>query len=650
MAKKLTTSKGNQSVARATTTAKSTPTTTAKTVSTGAAKSTPTKTVASSGASKSTPVKTVASSGASKSTVNNYTPTTKSYTGGGNTKSTINNVANLGTKDTLYGGQQKSTVNNVDDTLNQIKAEAQRQAEANKTYVQNLLNQLQNSRPVQNAVDFLRGSGNPNLSPEQRTNEMLDTVKNRTIDTGFYGAGAGTGVNPAYNLVRASMNTSNGSTPNAMQGDRRYQAPTTETPSLDEVLAGYTNRQSVNPAMQTILGDLGYNAGSGNTRAPYSNEFLEMEQMSPLRKAANDSITKSMVETIDNPNPNAPYMEVPNFAMGYPVATGLNADGTPEYTSIVKKDRLANDLLTNLENLASGNNLTGDPSKDVARPYSNPNYPFDTSLSGGDSNFASRMKGDGDISAYINGGDGGDGGNGGYGRRGRNGSNGTNGTGLTGLEGDGYLDISALYDLLEQRLGEYDANFNEMMQALLDSYNMNFGSLEDAYLEALNRLGLNYSDTEALLNGNLDTSRQALEDDRTRALQEAYISRMMQEKSLADQLDAYGLSGGATESVMADLRNNYANNRASVEDKVQQSLRDLLQAYMQNLSDARANYNNQLLDAEQSRLSAAQNLANNFQSAQNDVINQRSNARAGAYEDLYNTLANLTMKGINYVS
>jgi uncharacterized protein YgfB (UPF0149 family) len=125
---------------------------------------------------------------------------------------------------------------------------------------------------------------------------------------------------------------------------------------------------------------------------------------------------------------------------------------------------------------------------------------------------------------------------------------------------------------------------------------------------------------------------------------------MMQEKNLADQLDAYGLSGGATESVMADLRNNYANNRASVEDKVQQSLRELLQTYMQNLSDARGRYNEQLLSAEQSRLNAAQNLANQFQDAQNSVINQRSNARAGAYEDLYNTLANLTMKGINYVS
>jgi len=122
-------------------------------------------------------------------------------------------------------------------------------------------------------------------------------------------------------------------------------------------------------------------------------------------------------------------------------------------------------------------------------------------------------------------------------------------------------------------------------------------------------------------------------------LQEAYISRMMQEKNLADQLDAYGLTGGASESVMANMRNNYANNRNEVEQNTQNNLRELLLKYLENMTNARQGYNESLLKAQNNRLSDL-----------NDAANYRSQARAGAYEDLYNTLANLTMKGINYGS
>ena len=243
------------------------------------------------------------------------------------------------------------------------------------------------------------------------------------------------------------------------------------------------------------------------------------------------------------------------------------------------------------------------------RPYSTPNSDYDASsgllnalLGGGGS--------DASASASASGGG--------------SGSRTTNIYG--GAGGDGYMDISALYDLLNQRLGEYDANY----QSLLDSLNTN-------YADMLNALGLNYADTEALLNGQLTNSRNELEDARRRQLQEAYISRMMQEKGLADMLDAYGLTGGASESVMADMRNNYANNRNAVEERVQNSLRDLLMNYLTNVTNARQRYNDSLLNAQNSRVSAL-----------NDAANYRSQARANAYEDLYNTLANLTMKGINY--
>lgn len=201
----------------------------------------------------------------------------------------------------------------------------------------------------------------------------------------------------------------------------------------------------------------------------------------------------------------------------------------------------------------------------------------------------------------------------------------SSGTSLGGYDAGG-IDVSALYDLLNQRLGEYEGNYTSLLDLLANNYG-----------DLLNALGLNYSDTEALLNGQFTNSKNELEEARRRALQEAYISRMMEEKNLADQLDAYGLTGGASESVLANMRNNYANNRYQVEENLQNNLRDLLQKYLENLAGARDRYNNSLLTAQNNRFNA---LA--------DAAETRATSRDRAYEDLYNTLANLTMKGINY--
>jgi hypothetical protein len=183
------------------------------------------------------------------------------------------------------------------------------------------------------------------------------------------------------------------------------------------------------------------------------------------------------------------------------------------------------------------------------------------------------------------------------------------------------------------------------MQNLLNAYNANYGSLNDSYLAALNALGLNYQDTEDLLNNRLASSQQALEDARRRAMQEAYIARMMDQKNIEDYLGAAGFSGGATESVLSSLLNNYRSNRNKIEENTQASLRDLLQTYLDNMSNARQRYNEGLLSAENNRMSAAQNLANGLYESQANAASNYSNQRANVYSNLYDTLAKLALKG-----
>jgi hypothetical protein len=216
----------------------------------------------------------------------------------------------------------------------------------------------------------------------------------------------------------------------------------------------------------------------------------------------------------------------------------------------------------------------------------------------------------------------------------------------TGSGSTGLFDTDSLYALLNSRLQEYENNYNTLMQNLLNQYNSNSASIESEYANALKALGANLSDTENLLRSQYDTSQNTLEEQRRRALQEAYIQRMMEQKSLSDTLADYGLSGGATESVLANLLNNYRGNRNSIENNATVALRDLLEKYNSNVASARERYNTSLQQTQNNRLNAMRGLADSLAAAQANAENARTQARAGAYDDLYNTLANLYLRSM----
>ena len=594
--------------------------------------STPTKNTSSSrssiGKAVSNAVKTATSAATSA-----VKPTT-SPSIGSSVSNAIKTATNSVTSNIPAGAGSSSTSSSVNKAVaptpvkyvDTVKQEADRQKAANESYVNNLLTQLKKQGGVSG---MLNANTNANMSPSQRTNSMLNVLSNLIPGTALATGISPTPTNNARTLLQTLANDTSKEDRQASTNinDMFSYQPTTTSQSAADIFAnGYTMNDAQRREAQARLGLLGDTRPTNTADAMAGDPRFQAPQRgnTSLQDAVAQAARNALVESVDNPNYNAPYIEVPSALAGRPAY-----DSLVNPLAVVSKDSLDN---------STPNAMVGDP-RFIA--------PADaTALGESVSNAITNATGSAPnslINALSNLGDGGSSSSSSTRSYSRSGS------GSGSALGDGSIDISTLYDLLNQRLGEYDANFDEMMAALMDNYNMNFQSLEDAYAAALNRLGANYSDTEALLNSSLANSQRSLEDDRTRALQEAYIARMMQEKNLADQLDAYGLSGGATESVLADMRNNYNNNRNSIETKVQESLRELLQQYLSNLSDARGRYNDSLLSAETNLLNARQNLANQMSQAQNNAINTRSQQRAGAYEDLYNTLANLTMKGINYV-
>ena len=176
-------------------------------------------------------------------------------------------------------------------------------------------------------------------------------------------------------------------------------------------------------------------------------------------------------------------------------------------------------------------------------------------------------------------------------------------------------------------------------QAAQNAYNSNMSALQDAYQKRLSGLSSNLESTKSQLTNSYNNSSKSLNDNAAKALQEAYISRMMSEKNLPMQLSAQGINGGASESAVASLLNNYGNSRNNIETAKNNSLSQLEQAYNSNMANALQSYNDAVSSA------ADTNMAYRMQ-LENDLANNT----VSSYANLYNALANMDGNYVNAMS
>lgn len=87
---------------------------------------------------------------------------------------------------------------------------------------------------------------------------------------------------------------------------------------------------------------------------------------------------------------------------------------------------------------------------------------------------------------------------------------------------------------------------------------------------------------------NLDYSTGQVNNAADKALQEAYINKMMTLKNLPQTLSAQGLTGGVAESTTAGLYNNYGNSRNAIETERLDQIGALQQAYNNNMAQLEA--------------------------------------------------------------
>lgn len=93
-----------------------------------------------------------------------------------------------------------------------------------------------------------------------------------------------------------------------------------------------------------------------------------------------------------------------------------------------------------------------------------------------------------------------------------------------------------------------------------------------------------YQKAAAQQKANYDFSVGQVNDATGKALQKAYINRMLQDKNLQQSLSAQGLNGGASETTIAGMYNNYNNARNDLETERQRQTANLLNTYQNNIA------------------------------------------------------------------
>jgi hypothetical protein len=185
--------------------------------------------------------------------------------------------------------------------------------------------------------------------------------------------------------------------------------------------------------------------------------------------------------------------------------------------------------------------------------------------------------------------------------------------------------------LAAYKQNDYSDYLRQMREAAQNAYDRGMGALNSAYDQQMNSLSSNLNETKNQLSDQYNRSRQNISDDASESLRQAYINKMLSQRNLGQQMSAQGLTGGATETTMANMLNNYGNARNNINTTQNRNLSSLEGNYNDNLSQAMQAYNSAVATANlqkaQQQMSLENALANNQISALGDyqTLMQREN-------------------------
>ena len=220
------------------------------------------------------------------------------------------------------------------------------------------------------------------------------------------------------------------------------------------------------------------------------------------------------------------------------------------------------------------------------------------------------------------------------------GSTGSNSVSTPSYSGVDYA--SQLANLYAQQQAQAQAYAAQQRAAAESAYRAGMERLGQAWDTKTGALKDNLNSTLANLQRQYDASKNEVNADANKSLREAYINYMLNKKNLNQNLTAQGIGGGAAESTMAGMYNNYGNSRNNINTTLNDNLTSLENTYQGNISNANQQYNsayaNALSDYLNYQNQLEQNLANSIVGSYGNMVSSLGSLDSGYTNALYNLL------------
>lgn len=206
---------------------------------------------------------------------------------------------------------------------------------------------------------------------------------------------------------------------------------------------------------------------------------------------------------------------------------------------------------------------------------------------------------------------------------------GAGGSGVASIGGtDAYL------GWYQQQRAAAEALAAQQRAAAEDAYNRNMGALNDAYTNRGNLLSDNYNSTLADMQKTHDQNSGVVNQNVDRSLRDAYVNMMINKRDMPQMLAAQGISGGMSESTLANIRNQYGGARGDLELSRANSLDELMLALQNNQGEASRLYNDQQASDNLNRVNQEMSLRNMLENRIYDILTDEFNnvsSLEGAY-------------------
>lgn len=189
---------------------------------------------------------------------------------------------------------------------------------------------------------------------------------------------------------------------------------------------------------------------------------------------------------------------------------------------------------------------------------------------------------------------------------------------------------SQLANLYAQQQAQAQAYAAQQRAAAESAYRAGMERLGQAWDTKTGALKDNLNSTLANLQRQYDASKNEVNADANKSLREAYINYMLNKKNLNQNLTAQGIGGGAAESTMAGMYNNYGNSRNNINTTLNDNLTSLENTYQGNISNANQQYN-----------SAYANALSDYLNYQNQLEQNLANSIVGSYGNMVSSLGSL---------